>query len=141
MDHEFTDTTYQQGREIAALQATVDLQGKTLGQSMDLIRQDLKSMRAEMATKADLVDISPNKECRGEVRGRLSCIEMDLYGKDATGKETGRPGMVTQVSENTKFISDLKAYWIVILVAAGVLAYVFVYVLPVLLKYIHVIGA
>jgi hypothetical protein len=123
-------TTYQQGKEIAGLQATVELQGKTLGASIDLLREEVQKMRGEMTTKDDLKNVTLTcPECP-KICGSISRIEIDLYGKDSTGKETGRPGLVTQVGENSRFIANVQAYWAVILTGAIAAGFLIAYVLP-----------
>jgi hypothetical protein len=131
-------TLYEQGKEIASLQKAVELQGETLGKSIDLIRNDLRDLRSDitkMATKDDLVAISPNRDCRAEVCGRLSRIELDLYGKDTTGKESGRKAFIAQICENTRFIDAIRAYWVVIVTGAIVLGFFIAYVFPQVIKF------
>ena len=124
-------TTYQQGREISALQTAVEKQGESLGRSLDLIREDLKGLKESMATKTDVAQTTINCVRCAELCGRIADVERDLYGKDKTGKESGRPGLVADVAANKTFIIGMTA-------VIGAAAFFAAYLMPHVLKLIGI---
>lgn len=119
-----TPITFQQGREISALQATVSEQGRSLGRSLDEIRDMVREMQRTMATKDDLVKVAATCPKCPEINAKLGRVEDTLYGN-----KNGEPGLVKDVASIKDFV--LRASTVV-----TILVFLLIYILPHLLKLI-----